>query len=314
MGVARLESRCFWRIRIYRPVPGEEAGAAGGRVRIICREPERALHLKTLGDVGQIAIARLPAMTIEGARAACSGATHVVNLVGILHERRSGDFAIVHGDLAGYIAQAAKECGARSMVHISAIGASTSSQSAYAKSKAQGEQGVLSAFPDAAVIRPSIVFGPGDGFFERFGDMAARAPFLPLVDGGKTKFQPVYVGDVAAAIAACLKGESGTFELGGPNVYTFKQLLEYLRGILGRNIPLLPLPAGLLKLPAAIMEKFPNPQLTRDQLILLKYNNIVSPDARTLADLGISATPLEVIVPPYVRAYTTIQSRIKAPN
>lgn len=281
----------------------------GARVRVVCRAPNSAGHLKTLGEVGQIIPVKLDGIDAAAVKAACGEATHVVNLIGILSERRRGDFDRVHADLAGWIAEAASACGAKALVQVSAIGATSSSESLYAQSKAAGEAKVLAAFPTATILRPSIVFGPGDGFFERFGDMATRSPFLPLVDGGKTLFQPVYVGDVADAIVAGLQGQAGTFELGGPEVYSFKYLLEYLLQVLGRRRWLMPMPSKLLKFPATLLEKLPNPQLTRDQLVLLRYDNVVGPNAKGLKSLGIEPTPLETIVPTYVRAYASIDAR-----
>ena len=235
-------------------------------------------------------------------------ATHVVNLIGILHERETGDFDRLQGALPGRIARCAAEKGVRALVHLSAIGASEDSKSSYARSKARGETAVAEAYPAAAILRPSVVFGPGDGFFTRFGEMAAMSPMLPLVNGGHTRFQPVYVGDVADAVLACLdNGESGVFELGGPEVATFRELLEYLLEVLGRKRLLLPVSAGLLQLPARICEKLPDPPLTRDQLLLLDSDNVVAEGARKLADLGIQATPMQVVVPGYARAFARKQ-------
>lgn len=284
--------------------------SADARIRVICRKPNLAGHLKSLGDVGQISLVRFPGDDGAAIEAACARADYVVNLIGILHESSPGDFDRVHAELAGKIAEAAKNQKARGLVQLSAIGASQQSESAYARSKSMGEARVADAFTDAAILRPSIVFGPGDGFFERFGDMATKSPFLPLIDGGKTRFQPVYAGNVADAIIKGLEGERGVFELGGPKIYSFKELLTYLLAILGRHRLLLPLPSSLLRWPAMIMEKLPNPQLTRDQLKLLAYDNIVSPDAPGLLDLGIDPTPLEVIVPSYVRGYASTDSRL----
>lgn len=278
---------------------------AGANVRVVCRDPALAGDLRPLGDVGQIVLERLSNHDDETLSALCEGSTAVVNLIGILYESRADDFERIHAELAGTIAEAGAKVGASHCVQMSAIGADTQSESAYARSKAGGEANVLEAFPSAVILRPSIVFGPGDGFFARFGDMAARAPFLPLIDGGKTRFQPVYVGDVADAVLAGLDGtaESGVYELGGPKVYTFKQLLQYLLEVLDRKNFLLPLTSKMLQFPAKLAEMLPVPPITRDQLTLLKYDNVVDAGARGLSDLGIEAAPLETIVPFYVRAY-----------
>jgi len=278
---------------------------AGAYVRVFCRDPDRAGNLRPLGQVGQIVLERLPGESGDALADACAGSAAVVNLIGILFERRADDFQRVHGDLAGAIAQAASTAGAGRLVHVSAIGADANSKSAYARSKADGEAKVRAAFPAAVILRPSIVFGPGDGFFVRFGDMAARAPFLPLIDGGKTRFQPVYVGDVADAVIAGLDGTAaaGVYELGGPRVYSFKQLLQYLLKVLGRKRLLLPLSSRMLQYPAKLAEMLPEPPITRDQLALLGYDNVVGADTHGLRDLGIEPKPLETIVPTYVRAY-----------
>ena len=276
----------------------------GAMVRVVTRDPDRAGSLRPLGDVGQIVLVKLEEDDETAIAEATGAATHVVNLIGILHERRSGDFQRVHAELAGTIAAQAAAVGARAFVHLSAIGADEGAKSAYAASKGKGEAAVRQNFANATILRPSIVFGPGDGFFARFGEMAAVSPFLPLIDGGKTRFQPVYVGDVADAVMGCLfEPRPGIFELGGPEVHTFKELLEYLIATLDRPRMLLPVPSGLLGFPARVMEYLPDPPLTRDQLVLLQSDNVVGEGAKTLLDLGIAATPMEVIVPGYLRAF-----------
>lgn len=201
------------------------------------------------------------------------------------------------------IARAAAAAGVRQMVHVSAIGASAESASAYARSKALGEDSVRSALPESVILRPSVVFGPEDDFFNRFGAMARIAPALPLIDGGRTKFQPVYVGDVADAVLAVLQSEeySGkTYELGGPEVMNFRELLEYILSETGRKRALVPAPALFLKPLAALMELLPSPPLTRDQLILLQKDNVVDDKALKLSDLGIEATAIAAEVPDYL--------------
>jgi NADH dehydrogenase len=279
--------------------------ARGATVRVATRSPNTAGHLLPMGEVGQIVLARFgeDEATI---RSLVEGASAVVNLVGILFERRAGDFDRVHGALPGRIATAARAAGVRKFVHVSAIGADPASPSLYARSKAAGERAVREAFPEAVILRPSIVFGPGDGFFNRFAAMARLAPALPLVGGGGTRFQPVYVGDVADAIVAALERPDAagrTFELGGPKVYSFAELLRYVLEITGRRRLLVPLPWGLARLQARILELLPTPPLTRDQVSLLERDNVVSPGAPGLAELGITPTPLETVVPTYLQAY-----------
>jgi len=277
----------------------------GATLRVVTRDPDRAGFLRPMGDVGQIAI--LPYDEDEAAlRLLVDGSMGVVNLLGILHERRSGDFMRVHRDMAGKIAGIAAASGVRRLAHMSAIGADPDAPALYAKSKAAGEAAVKSAFPAATIIRPSVVFGPGDGFFCRFAQMSVLSPFLPLIDGGKTRFQPVYVGDVAEAIARSLESDrhqGKIFELGGPKVASFAELLRYLLDTLNRRRLLLPLPSGIARLQARCFELLPNPPLTRDQLLLLERDNVVSANALTLADLDIHATPMEVVVPDYLRPF-----------
>lgn len=287
--------------------------AQGAVIRAVSRDPERALHLKPLGDVGQIVLMPLPAQAdSEQLRQLVDGADLVVNLVGILFERRSGDFARVHVEFARAVAQAAAASGCRSLVHISAIGADPASPSLYARTKAQGEAAVRQDFAQATILRPSIVFGPEDSFFNRFARMAQLSPVLPIV-GGRTRFQPVYVGDIAEAVlAAALREDAaaGLFELGGPRVYTFEALIRYMLQVTGRRRLVIDLPVPLARLIARFAEWLPEPPLTRDQLWLLQRENVVAAGARGLAELGIRPTPLEVIVPQYLSTYARRMVRL----
>jgi NADH dehydrogenase len=277
----------------------------GAAVRVVTRDPDRAGFLRPMGDVGQIAI--LPYAEDEvGLRKLIDGSMGVVNLLGILFERRSGDFMHVHRDMAEQIAKTAAAVEVRRLVHMSAIGADPSGAALYAKSKGEGERRVKAAFPKASIIRSSIVFGPGDGFFARFAQMSVLSPFLPLIDGGKTCFQPVYVGDVAEAMARCLESDEHqgqTFELGGPKAATFEQLLRYVLKTVNRRRLLLPLPSSVAAVQARFLEFLPTPPLTRDQLKMLATDNVVSEDAATLRTLGIEPTPYEVIVPQYLKPF-----------
>ncbi|MEO0392040.1 MAG: complex I NDUFA9 subunit family protein [Pseudomonadota bacterium] len=192
------------------------------------------------------------------------------------------------------------------MVQVSAIGADAQSPSGYAKTKAAGEQAILDAFPEATILRPSVVFGPEDEFLNRFGEMSMYSPVLPLIGGGKTRFQPVYVADVADAIHTALASQEArgqTYELGGPKRYTFKQILEYINEITGRNRRLVNLPFAIASVQGSILEKLPGQLLTRDQVTLLKSDNVVDAAAKTLADLGIDATAMEAIAPEYLYRY-----------
>jgi uncharacterized protein YbjT (DUF2867 family) len=238
--------------------------------------------------------------------AAVRGSSVVINLVGILYERGVQRFDVIHAGGAERTSLAAAAFGSR-MIHVSAIGADDNSTSAYARTKAQGEQAVLAAVPEAVVFRPSILFGPEDDFFNRFAAMARFLPALPLVGGGMTKFQPVFVGDVAEAIALAVDGKvrAGTiYELGGLEIRTFRQLMEYVLATIGRKRLLIPLPFGLAKLQASVLQFLPKPPLTPDQVELLKVDNIVSEiaerEGRTLEGLGLTPTAIEAVVPNYL--------------
>lgn len=281
----------------------------GWRVRVAVRRPDLAGHLQPLGAVGQItpvqANLRYPASVLRAAE----GAEVVINLVGVLHEGGRQSFEAVHGFGARQVALAAREVGAR-LIHGSAIGADANSESVYARSKAAGEAAVLETVPGAIIFRPSIVFGPEDSFFNRFAAMARLSPALPLIGGGTTRFQPVFVGDVADAFARAVDGlarAGTTYELGGPEVLTFKQLMEIMLVEIDRKRLLVPLPAGLAAFQARFLEMLPNPLLTRDQVRLLGYDNVVSETAkaegRTLEGLGIAPTALGAILPGYLWRY-----------
>jgi NADH dehydrogenase len=278
----------------------------GWIIRVAVRHPDRALFLKPMGAVGQITPIAANLRHEASVAAAVAGADAVVNLVGVLYERRPQSFAAVHVEGAGRVARAAHAAGARRYVHMSALGADPASPASYGRSKAAGEAAVRAAFPDAAIARPSVVFGPEDDFFNRFAGLARYSPALPLIGGGTTRFQPVYVGDVADALARLVEDSATagkTYELGGPGTYSFRELLEYLLREIGRRRLLVPLPFALAKLQAAFLEWLPRPPLTRDQVRLLGRDNVVSPGALTLADLGIHPTALELVVPSYVARY-----------
>jgi NADH dehydrogenase len=271
------------------------------------RRPELAGHLQPLGRVGQIhavqANLRYPA-SVEAAMRDCDVA---VNLVGILAEGGAQRFEAVQGSGAGAIARAANAAGAR-MVHVSAIGSDENSPSAYARSKASGEKAVLSAVPSATILRPSVVFGPEDQFTNRFAALATISPVLPLIGGGVTKLQPVYVGDVATAVADAVDGKTkpgAIYELGGPEVLTMRQVMEFILATIERRRLLVSLPFGLAKFKALFLQFAPGPlNLTPDQVALLRADNVVSDAAKaaglTLEGLGIAAASLDAIAPQYL--------------
>jgi len=281
------------------------------RIRAAVRRPELAGHLQPLGRVGQIHAVQANVRHPASVEAAVRDADIVINLVGILFERSRQRFASVQAAGAGNVARAAAQIGAR-MIHVSALGADKQSRSRYACTKAEGEEAVLAAVPGATIFRPSIVFGPEDDFFNRFGAMARISPVLPLVGGGRTKFQPVFAGDVAAAIAKAADGQAkaGTiYELGGPEIRTFRELMEFVLATTERRRLLVRLPFAVARLQAFFLQFLPKPPLTPDQVELLKRDNVVSPqaveEARTLAGLGIDPAAFEAIVPTYLWRFRT---------
>jgi NADH dehydrogenase len=271
-----------------------------------------------MGAVGQIHAVQANVRHPGSVESAVRGAEIAVNLVGILYERGRQRFDTVQSFGAEQVALAAAAHGAR-MVHVSAIGADPASTSAYARAKAEGEKAVLAAKPDATIFRPSIMFGPEDDFFNRFGALARFLPALPLIGGGETRFQPVFVGDVAEAISRAVDGRArpGTvYELGGPEVRTFRQLMEYVLAVTERRRLLLPVPFGLARLKATVLQFLPKPPLTPDQVELLRTDNVVSPQAlgenRTLEGLGIDPTAMQMVVPSYLwRFRKTGQFRVR---
>ncbi len=279
----------------------------GYRIRVAVRRPNEALFVKTTGDVGQVEPVQANIRDTRSVRAAVQGADAVVNLVGILHEQGPQRFETVQAGGADRIAREAKAAGIGVFIHVSAIGADAESPSAYARSKALGEAAVREHVPTAAILRPSIVFGPEDDFFNRFATLARVSPFLPLIGGGATRLQPVYVKDVADAIARAVEtgiADGKVFELGGPEVLTFRELMVLVLREIGRKRILLPLPVALAKPLAVLMQLLPNPPLTLDQLRLLGIDNVVSDAAekegRTLKAFGIAGTGPEAILPSYL--------------
>ena len=280
--------------------------ARGDVVRVAVRDPVAAAFLKPMGNVGQIVPMRVDIRDAAAVEEAVRGADAVVNLVGILAESGRQRFDAIQAEGAERIAAAAKAAGVARFVHVSAIGADAASPSAYARSKAAGEAGVRRHYPDAPILRPSVVFGPEDDFFNRFARLAQFAPALPLVGGGVTRFQPVYVGDVAAAIEAALDSTDASgkvFELGGPRVLDMREVLVTVLAQTRRRRALVALPFPVANALAAILEKLPAPQLTRDQVKLLRVDNVVAPGAADLRSLGIEPTPIEAIVPRYLETY-----------
>ncbi|WP_181708643.1 complex I NDUFA9 subunit family protein [Chthonobacter rhizosphaerae] len=282
----------------------------GWRVRVAVRRPDLAGHLQPLGIVGQIHAVQANLRYRGSVERAVAGADAVINLVGILAPSGAQTFDAVQAEGARVVADAAKAAGTTRFVHVSAIGADPRSASAYARTKAAGEAAAFAAMPDAVVLRPSIVFGPEDDFFNRFAEMARFAPALPLIGGGRTRFQPVYVGDVATAVAEAADGRvpGGTvYELGGPEVKSFRELMEIVLKETQRKRALVNLPFGAAEALAKLTAWLPGAPLTLDQVELLKTDNVVSEDAirddRTLAGLGIEPHSLAAILPTYLYRY-----------
>lgn len=273
-------------------------------VRVAVRDPAGARFLQTQGRVGQIVPLAASVTDPAAVARAVEGAEAVVNLVGILYERRPGDFQRIQGQAPGAVAAAAKAAGAAAFVHLSAIGADAASPSVYARTKAEGEAGVRAAFPEATILRPSVVFGPEDGFFNRFAAMA-MLPVMPVV-AGATRFQPVYVGDVAEAVAAALADPAArgrTFELGGPRAMTMREVLRFILDTTRRRRPMVEMPMGLMRFQAGLLQRLPKPPVTRDQLLLLERDNVVGEGMPGLAELGIRPKAVEAVVPGYLRRF-----------
>jgi uncharacterized protein YbjT (DUF2867 family) len=278
----------------------------GYRIRVAVRRPDLAFHLQPLGRVGQIHAVQANLRYPASVQAAARGAHVVINLVGILFERGKQRFAAVQAEGPRIVAEAAAAAGA-CMIHVSALGADPGSPALYARTKAAGEQAVRAALPAATIFRPSIVFGPEDAFFNKFAAMARVSPILPLIGGGHTRFQPVFAGDVAQAIARAADGavKGGlTYELGGPDVRTFRQLMEFILATIERRRLLVPLPFALAEFQAWFLQFMPKSLVTPDQIRLLGRDNVVSDEARregrTLQDLGIEPHSIAAIVPSYL--------------
>jgi uncharacterized protein YbjT (DUF2867 family) len=282
--------------------------ARGMVVAVASRNAADAGYLRPMGDVGQIAlinaalgdVPRLETLLYEGMDA-------VICSAGVLYSRGRQTFDALHHQGPARLAQLAAAAGVKRFIHISALGADAGAPSAYSRSKAAGEAAVRAALPQAVIVRPSIVFGPEDDFFNRFAAMARYSPVLPLIGGGRTRFQPVYVGDVADAVVAALdrpEAMGQTFELGGPAVYSFRELMELLLRETGRRRVLVPLPFSLATVAAFFLEWLPRPLLTRDQVKLLRQDNVVGRGAPDLGTLGVTPSSLELVLPTYLDIYS----------
>ena len=282
---------------------------AGWRVRVAVRNPNLAYEMRLAGDVGQIDLVQANVRNVASVRRAVEGAGAVVNLVAIPYETGRQGFQAVHVMGARNVAQAAKASGVTRLVQMSALGADASSESKYARTKAEAEAAVREIYPDAVILRPSVIFGPEDSFFNRFAAMAGISPVLPLIGGGHTQFQPVYVGDVAKAVARAVTDPAcagETYELGGPARLSFRQLMELMLAEIDKRRLLLPLPwsvAALMGSAAELGSFIISPPITADQVTLLKTDNVVGGTLPGLAELGITPTTLEAVLPSYLYRY-----------
>lgn len=275
----------------------------GHRIRVAVRRPQLANYLLPIGQVGQIQLVKANVTSPDAVASALKGASAAVNLVGVLQESGRQRFAAIHAEAAGIIAETAKRAGASWLVHVSALGADAASDALYARTKAEGELRVRQAFPEATILRPSIVFGVEDNFFNRFAALAQFSPVLPLIGGGRTRFQPVFVGDLAKAVHHCLNEPAArgqTYELGGPETFGFRELIEIILRQTGRQRRLIPVPFPLAAFMGQLLQVLPNAPLTDDQVRLLKKDNVVSAGALTFADMGIEPELVEAIVPTYL--------------
>ena len=284
-----------------------ELARDGWRVRVAVRKPTQAYFLKTIGDVGQVQIVQANLRDAESIVRACDGADAVINMVGILKETGRQSFQTIQHQGALWVAQAAERALASQLIQISAIGANTDSEAVYMQTKAAGEEAVRSVMPQATIIRPSIVFGTEDEFFNRFAFLSTLLPVMPAFGGGTTRFQPVYVMDLARGIANALldpaaRGE--TFEIGGPKIYTLREIYELVLEVVERPRPIVTVPWAIARLQGSLLGLLPNAPLTREQVVMLESDNVVSDEARGLSRLGVTdLTTAEAIIPTYLWRY-----------
>ncbi len=282
----------------------EHLAKTGVRIRVAVRRPNSSMHVKPLGDVGQVQVVQANLRDEDSVRAAIRGSDAVINLVGILYETGAQKFNAVHGKGAETVARVSAELGVTSLVHMSAIGADEESPALYAQSKALGEKLVKAVFPDATIIRPSVVFGTGDGLFNRFAQ-AASLPLLPVFSGD-TKFQPVYVGDVVKVIIRALsdsKMQGETYELGGADVYSLREIMQLAAKEAMQNVWFVDVPDFIAPFKVFFLGLLPNPTITLDQLRMLGKDNVVGADAQGLSELGITPTLVEAVLPTYLHQY-----------
>jgi len=273
------------------------------RIKVATRSPYLKGYLKPLGDPGQIELFKTNIFNPEDVRQVLKNCDLAINLCGILYETRKQKFHQIHSQFPYLLSNLCKEVGIKNLVHVSALGVKEKHTSQYMQSKLQGEKNIKNNFKSFVILRPSLIFGPEDKFFNVFASLVQFSPVLPLIGGGKTKFAPIYVGDVSKAIVKALElnhSKSKIYELAGPKNYSFKELMEILLTEIKKKRFLIPIPFGVAKFQSYFLQMMPNPLLTPDQVEMLKYNNVASGDCPTLKDLGISGTPIQSILPKYI--------------
>ena len=278
------------------------------RVKVATRNPYLKGYLKPLGSPGQIELFKTNIFDQESVKQVLKNCDLAINLVGILNETRKQKFNQIHSQFPHLLSNLCNELGTKNLIHVSALGVRERHTSQYMQSKLQGEKNIQDNFKSSVILRPSVVFGPSDKFFEKFASIAQFSPFLPLIGGGKTKFAPIYVGDVAKAIVKSLElnnSQTKIYELGGPEDYSFKELMEILLAEIKKKRFLISIPWSFAKFQSYFLQMLPNPLLTPDQVELLKYSNVVSGDYPTLNDFGVSGTPIHSILPKYIYRFRT---------
>ena len=276
------------------------------RVKVATRNPYLKGYLKPLGNPGQIELFKTNIFDQESVKQVLKNCDLAINLVGILHETRKQKFNQIHSQFPHLLSNLCNELGTKNLIHVSALGVRERHTSQYMQSKLQGEKNIQDNFKPSVILRPSVVFGPEDKFFNTFASIAQFSPVLPLIGGGKTKFVPIYVGDVAKAVVKTLdlnNSEPEIYELGGPKNYSFKELMEILLIEIKKKRFLIPIPFGMAKFQSYFLQMMSNPLLTPDQVEMLKHNNIVSGDYPTLKDLGVSGTPIQSVLPKYIHRF-----------
>ena len=278
------------------------------RIKVATRNPYLKGYLKPLGNPGQIELFKTNIFNSEEVKQVLKNCDYVINLIGILYETKKQKFNQIHAYFPYLLSNLCNELGIKKIIHISALGVKEKHDSKYMQSKLEGEKNIQERFKSSIILRPSVVFGPEDKFFNTFASFAQFSPILPLIGGGKTKFAPVYVGDIAKAIVKTLEvdnSEPKIYELGGPENYTFKQLMQILLSEIKKKRFLISVPFNVAKFQSYFLQILPNPPLTPDQVEMLKYNNIVSGEYSTLQDLGISGKNIHSILPKYIYRFRT---------